>query len=171
MATGDIKYATYPGSVNLTVTALNGLASSATWVAGWSSQTIDNSTDLYTDYALTGQFTVESAGLTAGQILIWAYTRLDDGAWPDIFSSGTEGSEGAATLHDTEIRDGLIPIWGQITDTSASRKYPVMGVSIFDRIRYIPEEFAFFVAQSTVAALETSGNQLTIKGSYGNVAP
>lgn len=173
MATGDVKYATYPNVQNLTVTALNaGLASSATWVAGWSSQTIDNTSNLYDDYILTGNILVESSGLTAGYLNLWAYTMLDPtaGTWPDIFSSGTEGSQGAATLHDTEIRDGLIPIWSQQTDTTASRNYPIQGVSLLSMMRVIPPKFAFFFAHSTVAALETSGQVINIQGVYYNVA-
>jgi hypothetical protein len=160
----------YRASSNLTVTGLNaGLASSSTWVAGWSSGTIDNTTDLDLDKLISAKFTAESSGLTAGEIRVYVYTMLDDSTWPDLFSSGTEGTEGAATLHDTEIRDSLCLLWAQVTDTTASRVYQMIQTSIPNRmgLMFAPRKCALFIAHSMVAALETSGNQVTVWGDKG----
>jgi hypothetical protein len=56
MAVGDLSYR---ASANLTVTNLAGIASSSTWVAGWTSGTIDNTANLDLDKLVTAKFTLE----------------------------------------------------------------------------------------------------------------
>lgn len=171
MAAGDLKLV-YRASSALTVTALNGgIGSSSTFVSGWTSGWIDNSSDLDIDKLISAAFTVESSGLAAGEIRVYAYTQLDDSTAPDLFSAGTEGTEGTATLHDTEIRDcALYPLWAAITDTTASRVYTMPQTSILQRLGFVPKRFALYVAHSTSAALETSGNAVYAQGVYQNVA-
>jgi hypothetical protein len=164
MAVGDL---TYRASANLTVTGLaGGIASSATWIAGWSSGTIDNTSDKDLDKLVSAKFTLESAALAAGEIRVYVYTMLDDATWPDLFSAGTEGAEGAATIHDTEQRDSsLTLLWNTFTDTDASGIYfmPMRSVAaLFGG--WLPPKFALFVTHSTSAALETSGQQVTVTG-------
>ena len=171
MSTGDLT-TLYRASSNLTVTTLAGIASSATWVAGWTSGTIDNTSTLDLDHLISAKITVESASLVAGEIRVYLYTMLDDSTWPDLFSAGTEGTEGTATLHDTEIRDsGLYLLWATVTDTSASRVYTMPQTSVVTRVGGLPAKYALFVAQSTGTTLETSGQQVTVKGTAVNVAP
>jgi len=171
MAAGDIRQQLRASSA-LTVTALNGaIASSTTFVAGWTSGTIDNSTNLDLDLWISGNFTAESAGLTAGQIRVYLYTEDEDNSWPDLFSAGTEGTEGTATVHDTEVLDsGMYLLWSTVTDTSASRVYTMPQTSVQARIGFTPRKCALFVAHSMVAALETSGNAIYVKGASANVA-
>lgn len=168
MATVTQEYAV---SSNLTVTALNGgIASSATLVAGWTSGTIDNTSDKHLDKLVSAKFTLESAGLSAGEIRVYAYAMLDDSTWPDIFSSGTEGTEGTATVLDTEQMSGLVLLWGTTTDTGASEAHNMPPMSLRSAFGYMPAKCAIFVTQSSGAALETSGNQVTVKGAYEAVA-
>ena len=156
MATATINYGT---DAAFTQTNLDGIASSATWVAGWTSASIDNTSTKAIDYLVQGQFQVESTGLSAGAINVWAYAPLNDTpTWPDLFSAGTEGTEGTATLHDTEIRDTLRLVVSIATDTTASRYYSFQPVSIRSLFGQMPAHFALFVAQSTGAALETTGD-------------
>ena len=167
MAAGDIKQA-YAASSDLTVTNLNGLAASATWVAGWESGAIDNTTDLYLDYRVTAKITVESAGLAAGEIRLYLVGMLDDSTWPDVF----DGTESAETITDTEIRDAICRLgaWTQ-TDTTASRVYYLDCPSVAAVFNgYMPAKFVIFITQSTTTTLETSGNQVTVKGMYNTVA-
>ena len=157
MATVTVNYGT---DAAFTQTNLDGIASSSTWVAGWTSDAINNTSTKAMDYLVSGQFQVESTGLSAGQINVFAYAVLNDTpTWPDLFSAGTEGTEGTATLHDTEIRDTLRLVASITTDTTASRYYsfePVSIASLFGGI--VPTYWALFVAQSTGAALETTGD-------------
>lgn len=156
MADINIKYGT---DAAFTQTNLDGIASSATWVAGWTSPAINNTSTLAVDYLVSGQFQVESAGLSAGVINVYAYAALNDTpTWPDLFSAGTEGTEGTATLHDTEIRDTLELVASIVTDTTASRYYSFQPVSIASLFGHVPTHWALFVAQSTGTTLETTGD-------------
>jgi hypothetical protein len=157
MATVTINYGT---DAAFTQTNLDGIASSSTWVAGWTSGSVDNTTTKADDYLVSGQFQVESTGLSAGVINIYAYACLNDTpTWPDIFSAGTEGTEGTATLHDTEIRDTLRLVASIVTDTTASRFYSFQYVSIASLFGgHVPPYWALFVAQSTGTTLETTGD-------------
>lgn len=156
MATQTINYV---GDAAFTQTNLDGIASSATWVAGWTSAAIDNTSTKAVDYLVSGTFQVESAGLSAGVINVYAYSSLNDTpTWPDLFSAGTEGTEGTATLHDTEIRDCLRLVASIATDTTASRNYPFLQVSIASLFGHVPSHWALFVAQSTGTTLETTGD-------------
>lgn len=167
MAAGDVKKV-YAASSNLTVTNLNGLSSSATHVAGWESAVIDNTSNLYLDYRVTAKITVESASLSDGQIRLHLVGLLDDSTHPDVF----DGTESAETVTDTEIRDAICRLAAvTATDTTASRVYYLEVPSVAAVFGgNMPSKFTIFITQSTGTTLETSGNQVTIKGSYENVA-
>lgn len=167
MAAGDIKLA-YAASANRTVTNLHSLASSATWVGVWEGDLIDNTSDLFEDYGVTVKITVAAAGLSAGEIRLLFVRMLDDSTWPDVF----DGTESAETITDTEIRDAICQ-WGasSATDTTASRVYYLDCPSVKRAFGgNLPKKFVPVIAQSTGAALAASGNQVTIVGSYRNVA-
>lgn len=167
MAAGDIKKA-YAASSDLTVTNLNGLAASSTHVAGWESALIDNSTNLYLDYRVTAKITVESAGLAAGEIRLYLVGMLDDSTWPDVF----DGTESAETVTDANVRDAICRL-GAITatDTTASQVYYLECPSVAAVFGgNTPHKFVIFITQSTTTTLETTGNQVTVKGSYETVA-
>ena len=167
MATGDIKLA-YASSTNLTVTNLNSLASSATWVAGWESDAIDNTTNLYMDYRITAKITVAAAGLSAGEIRLYLVAMLDDTTWPDVF----DGTESTETVTDTEMRDAICKIGAMSqTDTGASDVYYLDCPSVAAAFGgNLPAKFVVFITHSTGANLAASGNQVTAKGSYATVA-
>lgn len=157
----------YVASSALTVTALNaGLASSATWVAGWGSGEIDNTSNEYIDYLISASLVAESAGLTAGQARMYVVGLLADSVYPDCLSSGTEGTEGAITFTDTEQRDSVARLAAVTdTDTGASEVYPMGPVSVAALFGGIcPAKFFIFITHSMVAALETAGNAVYVKG-------
>lgn len=171
MATRSLSYR---ANSALTVTNLNGVASSSTLVAGWTSATIDNTTDLDLDKLVSGKLVLESSGLSAGEIRLYVYTMLDDSTWPDLFSAGTEGTEGTATVHDTEIRDsGMKLLWSTVTDTGASDPYTIPMISIAEHFGGVmPPKCALFLTQSTGTTLETTGspNVINLKGVKETVA-
>lgn len=158
----------YAASSNLTVTALEGLAASSTHVAGWESAEIDNTSDLYLDYRVTAKITVESAGLAAGEIRMYLVGRLDDSTWPDVF----DGTQSAETVTDTEIRDAIcLMAASTATDTTASRVYYLDCPSVAAVFGgNMPAGFVIFITQSTNTTLETTGQQVTVKGVYETVA-
>ncbi len=161
----DIKLS-YAASANLTVTNLNGLAASSTHVTGWESDAIDNTTNKYLDYLISGKFTTESAGLSAGEIRMHVVAMLDDSTWPGGFD-GTESAE-TTPLDDANgtsagVRLGAVAI----TDTTASQVYYIAPFSVAQLFGGIcPAKFLIFVTQSTGTTLETTGNQVTHKGVY-----
>lgn len=170
MATRKITYA---ASSNLTVTNLASIATSSTWSAGWTSGTIDNTTNVYLDYLVSVKITLGTT-LTAAEIRVYVYAMLDDSNWNDLFSAGTEGTEGTATIHDTELLDGQagLKLLGVMpTDTTNSQVYSLDPRSVAALYGGIcPAKFAIFIAHSTNANLASSGHQVTIKGVYETVA-
>lgn len=166
---GDVKIA-YAASSALTQTNLDGLASSATHVAGWESGAIDNSTNLYTDYIINAKIQVESTGLSAGEIRMYLVAELEDSTWPDVF----DGTESAETVTDTEIRDAICQLAAvTATDTTASRTYYLNCPSVAQVFGgTVPRKFVVFITQSSGNTLETTGdpNQVYVKGVYQTVA-
>lgn len=161
----------YSASANLTVTNLNSLASSQTWVAGWESDVIDNTSNLYTDILMSGKFTVASSNNQAGQINWYIGTLLDDSTYMDVL----DGTESTETFPDTEERDGALVIAKVMAvDTSAgaviySGQFSV--ASLFGGT--LPKKFVNFISlnptTTTTAGLAASGNQVSWVGSYYNV--
>lgn len=166
----------YRASSNLTVTSLDSLAAAASLLAGWTSGTIDNTTNKDEDILVSAKFTKAAANMQAGQIQVFAYAMLDDSNWPDVFSSGTEGSQGTATIHDDEQKNEAFRfLWATTTDTGTSEVHnmpPTSVAAAFGGI--LPAKFAIFItgnaASSTNSQLAASGNQVTTKGVYRSVA-
>jgi hypothetical protein len=159
---------TYAASSNLTVTNLAGLAASATHVAGWESNAVDNTSDLYLDYRVTAKITVESASVTAGEVRMYLVGPLDDSTWPDVF----DGTESAETVTDTEIRDAICRLAAfTVNDTTASRVYFLDCPSVADVFGgNLPKKFVIFITNATGTTLETSGQQVTVTGVYETIA-
>jgi hypothetical protein len=169
VAAGDVKLS-YPASSAITVTNLQALAASATWVAGWESGAIDNSTNLYSDYIVNAKITVESAALAAGEIRLYLVAELDDTTWPDVF----DGTESAETVTDVNVRDAICRLGAfTLTDTTASQVYYLNCPSVAAVFGgTVPRKFAIFITQSTTAALEGTGSPqaVYVKGVYSTVA-
>jgi hypothetical protein len=165
----SIKLA-YRASSDLTVTNLHSIATSATWIGGWTSGTIDNTTDLDLDKLISAKITLGNA--TAGQIRVYVYAMLDDTNWPDVFSAGTEGTEGTCTIHDTEHLDASFRLmWAISTDTANGDIHnmpPTSVAALFGGV--LPPKFAIYVTHSTAVNLAASGNQVTVKGVYATSA-
>jgi len=165
----DIKWA-YAASSNLTVTNLHSLPTSAAHTTGWESGEIDNSTNTYLDYLVSGKITVAAAGLSAGSIRVHVVPKLDDSTYPGGFD-GTESTE--TTPLDDENGTAAGAVIGKViaTDTTASQVYychPFSVAALFGGV--CPEKFVVFVTHSTGANLAASGNQITVKGVYATVA-
>ena len=166
---GDIKLQ-YGTSSVLTVTNLHSLASDQEWDSGWSSETIDNRTNENLDILLSGTFTTHASNRQAGSINVYVYSVLSGvtPTWPDLFSTGTEGTEGAAVIRGTQQRDGgLRLIASMAVDTGASEIYTFPMTSIAAQFGGIlPSVVAIFVAQNcsttTTAGLAAAGSAIYI---------
>ncbi len=171
MAAGDLKQQ-YAASTNLTVTALQSLAASSSLVAGWQSDVIDNSTDKYTNRELKGLITAGATGAQVGVIEIWVIRMIDDSTWPDVFTSAGQATK-TVTSRNVLYSCGVL-VKAIATDASGSRAYPF---NVPDIASYFggmhPEKCLVFIthtAQSSTNTLAASGQQITHKGGYGNVA-
>lgn len=168
----DIKRA-YRASLNLTVTNLASIATSSTWVAGWVSGTIDNTSDLDLDKLISAKFQLGNSA-TAGEIRVYAFAMLDDSNWPDLLSAGTEGTEGTGTVHTTTIRDAtMVLLWAAATraDPGTDDNYQMPPTSVAGAFGgVLPPKFALFVTHSTGVNFAASGHQVTVKGAYETVA-
>lgn len=160
----SIKIA-YAASSNLDVTNLASLGASATHVAGWESPTVDNTTNLYVDYLVSGKIALGNSA-TAGEIRLYVVPMLDDSTWPDVF----DGTQSAETWSTTTIRDAAA-VLGIALETRADpgtddvyfiRKFSI--AALFGGA--CPSKFALFVTHSTGVALAASGHQITVKGVY-----
>lgn len=170
--TGDIKVA-YAASVDQTVTNLHSLAASATYLGGWESGAIDNTSNLYADYRITAKLTVAASNNQAGTIYLYLVGMLDDSTWPDVF----DGTESTESVTSAEIRNAICRL-GAVTDVTntASRVYYLDCPSVAAVFGgNLPAKFVIFITgnatTTTTAQLAASGNQVTIKGSYATVAP
>src|SRR5262245_13222337 len=128
MAAGDVKLA-YASSSNLTVTAIDGVTASSTHVIGAELAEIDNSRNKYLDYLVSAKITVESSGLSAGELRFWIVPKLDDSTWPGGFD-GT-GSTESTPLDDVGGTNGGAVLMKVIsTDTTASQVYYMHPCSV-----------------------------------------
>lgn len=144
------------------------MGSSSTWLAGWESAAIDNTSNLYLDYRVTAKITVAAASLSAGEIRLYLVGMLDDSTWPDVF----DGTESTETITDSEMRDAICRLGAvSITDTTNSDVYYLDCPSVAAVFGgNLPAKFVIFITQSTGQNLAASGNQVTVKGSYCTVA-
>lgn len=163
----------YRASSNLTVTNLHSIATSSTWVSGWVSGTIDNTSNLDLDIAVSGKLTLGNSA-TAGEIRVYAFAMLDDSTWPDILSAGTEGTEGTATVTTTTIRDAtmvLVCAFATRADPGTDDNYSIPMTSLRGAFGgMLPPKCALFIAHSTGVNLHASANQITVKGFAESVA-
>lgn len=162
MADIGIKYA---AAVAFVVTALHSLATSATRVGGWTSASVDNGTDQNLDFLISGQFKVHAtlAPTDKKTISVYAYAAFTETpTWPDLFSAGTEGTEGAATVHDEEQRDcGLRLLWSCTTDAGMAEVYVMPPTSLAEAFGgIVPRQWALWVTQDTGQALAADTNAL-----------
>jgi len=153
-----IKYGT---ALTPTVTNLQSLASSSGFASGWTSAWIDNTTTLALDYLITAAIAAGTTP-TAGSVRVYAYAQHSDGSTaPSIFSAGTPGTEGTATVTDVEQLDAsLVLLWSSSVDTTSNDIYSMPPRSIAQAFGYVPRKFALFIAHDTVAALKSSGNAI-----------
>lgn len=156
-ATIKLQYGT---ALTPTVTALNGLASSSSFLSGWTSDWIDNTSVLALDYLISAAI-VSGTTPTAGSIRVYAYAEQPNGDDPDLFSSGTEGTQGAVTIHDAEQLDAsFVLLWSSSVDTTTDQAHPMPPRSIAQAFGQVPRKFAIYIAHDTVAALKTTLNVL-----------
>lgn len=158
-----IKYAT---SATLTC-AVASLTSDTALLSGIESSVIDNTTNGYDDYLVSGKVTVAASGLSSPRLIEVHAVAWDGSAWPDVF----DGTSSAATINSEEIKNSICkPIAIMATNTDASAVYHFSGVSLRRAFGGVmPSKCVLFVTQSTGASLAASGHEFRIQGVYPQV--
>ena len=161
----DIKVA-YAASSNLTIT-LASLATSSTWLAGRESTAVDNTTNKYLDYRLSGKVTVGTTPTVNTEIRVYVVGLMDDSTWPDVF----DGTDSAETVTSAGVGSGFLKLAAVmlVDATTSDRVYYFDAGSVralFDGV--LPPKFVVFVAHNTGVNLNsTAGNhQVTITPEY-----
>jgi hypothetical protein len=145
------------------------LASSSTYVAGWESPIIDNTTNKDEDILVSGKITVGNTAITAGtQIRVYAVGMVDDSTWPAPF----DGTAGAETI-DVSVLPAHAKLGAVISVDDVEDKVYYFGpfslANLFGGL--CPAKCCLFVVHATNDALAAAGgNQVTIKGVKHNVA-
>lgn len=154
----DVKIE-YGTSSALTIT-LASLASSSTLVAGRESTAIDNTTNKYLDYLLSGKITVGTSPTTAKEIRVYVAALMEDSTWPDVFD-GTDSDE---TITNAQIRDSackLAAVIGTVATSDVS--YPFAPVSVSSLFGgSLPKKFVVFVTHNTGVNLNATGGNHAI---------
>jgi hypothetical protein len=155
----------------MTMTGIEDIDASASLIAGWTSNSVNNTTDLRVDFFVSGQFTLESASQQAGEIRVYVYAAFTETpVWPDIFSSGTEGTVGAAAITDSEERDSCMALAQTLfSDGTASAVLALKPFSVCDvlGLPFPPPYWAIWVtgntATTTADLFVSSGTALYIQ--------
>lgn len=152
MANIKIEYA---ASSALTIT-LTSLASSATLVAGRESDLVDNTTNKYLDYLLSGKITTGTTPTDVREIRVYVAGIYDDTTWPDVLD-GTNSDE---TITSTQIRDAALKLAAVIpTNNTSDRTYwfgPISVAALFGGA--LPKKWDVWVTQNTAVALNATGS-------------
>lgn len=167
MATGDIKLV-YPSQDAVTIT-LASLNYDNSKLQGQESTAIDNTSNLYLDYLVSGKVTTGTNPTASKSIEVWA-VGYDGAAWPDVF----DGTDSAETITSAEIKASVCKLVASIATTNTSnRTYPFGPVSLSAVFGgAIPPKFVFFVTHDTGQTLNaTAGNHaIVVQPVYWNVA-
>lgn len=165
----DLKIA-YQSAQSLT-NAIESLATSSTWVAGYESTWIDNGTNLYVDYLFAGKVTVGTTPTASTEIRIYTALSIDDGTtYPDVF----DGTTSAETVTSAGIRDGFAKLAAvmQCDSTTSDRGYPYAFsvAGLYGGVA--PPDFCLFTTHNTGVNLNSTGsNQVTkYRGVYFTMA-
>ena len=159
----------YASSSNLTIT-LASLATDSNLLTGREGTAVDNSTNLYIDYLISGKITTGTSPTDVKEIRVYVVAELDDSTWPDVF----DGTDSAETITSAQIREALCkPVVFLQTNNTSDRTYSFTGISVAALFGgTCPRKFVVFVTHNTGVNLNsTSGNQqITVKGVYETVA-
>lgn len=163
---GDIKSKLPAASTSLTVTNLHSLASSQTWIAGWSSASVANTTNVDLDILVGGTFTTHASNRQAGSINVYVIGALNDTpTWPTT-ASGTPGTEGALSFTAAEQRDSCCRLLASIpVNNTASQVYAFPETAIAPLFNgVLPTHWCLYVGSNasttTTAGLASSGSAI-----------
>ena len=163
----DVK-ANYPSASDVTIT-LASLASDTNLLTGRESTAVDNSSNLYLDYLVSGKITTGTSPTTARSIQVWTVGSWDGTNWPDVF----DGTDSAETITSANHKNSVCRFLAEMaTDATSDRTYhfgPVSVASAFGGV--LPPKFVLFVTHNTAVNFNsTAGNhQIRLQPYYETV--
>jgi hypothetical protein len=160
----DLKIA-YAADAAFTID-LSALGASSTWVSGRESTSVDNTSNKYVDYRISGKF-ISGTTPTIGDARLYYLQPTDDTpTWPDVF----DGTDSAETVTNSAIVDKLLLGWSGSNSTSTNITYPIISaLTLAQAFGIVPDFFGLFFTHSQVAALKTDAgntNSIFYKGIY-----
>lgn len=160
----------YRASSAVTIT-LASLASSTGLTVGRCSAAVANGTNK--DDFIIPMLKSRTGGTapTAGTVLeLWCFAQRADSTWPELFTAAYTGSDGGFTISSRDVLFAGAVLLGSYTfDATTARDFVIRGRELSQVFGAVPQNFAFFVVQSSAQALDsTAGNHvLTINpGNY-----
>lgn len=165
----DIKLA-YASDTNLTIT-LAALASDTNLLAGRESTAINNTSNLYEDYYVSGVITAGTSPTASRLIEVWAYAAIASvtPTYGDVFD-GTDSNE---TITSGDIKFAYLRLVASInTSNTSDRAYPFAPQSVAALFGGVcPAYFGIFVVHNTGVNLNATGGNhvITVKPVYHTV--
>ncbi len=161
----NIKLA-YAAAATLTFTSLNSLASDATLLQGASALAVDNTSNLYLDYALSGAIVNSNTTPTVGkEIDVYLYRAITDGpVYPDTLL----GTDALITMTSQNIINSSLKLAAQIIIAATASQvnyYDAGNISQYFG-GLTPSKWSTWVVHNSGQAILGSGNQQNCKGSY-----
>lgn len=166
MASRKIAYGTSTAITN----AIQSLATSSTWLAGYESDVVDNTSNLYLDYTIEGKVTVGTTPTINTEIRIYVVASFDGTTWPDVF----DGTTSAETVTSAGVRDGFAKLAAVllVDATTSDRSYPFSFsvAALFGGV--CPAKFVLFTTHNTGVNLNATGGNHVFnqRGVYETIA-
>lgn len=161
----NVKQA-FQGAQTMTVTNLHSLANSAT--AGWQSDAVTNTANLYLDdlFQLTLDF-ANTAPANSRCAFLFAAHSIDGGT---TYTNPATGSEGTITLVNVTTSPQAMPTLGNIPYTTQDEIAESRSLSMAaTNCGVLPERYSMALINHSGAALHSSGNVVKHNGVYATV--
>lgn len=159
----------YRASSAVTIT-LASLATSSGLTVGRASASVANGTNK--DDFLIPFLKLRSGSVapTAGTAIeLWAFAQRADSTWPEIFTAAYTGSDAGFTVTSRDILFAGAVLLGTATfDATTARDYVIRGREIAQAFGAVPQNFAFFVTQSSGQNLDATGANFALTLNAGN---
>ena len=171
MAAGDVTIK-YGDSTDMTVTNLHGIATSTTFIAGWESATIDNTSTKFLDFLMSGTIQIhdDAAPGAGSQVRVYIVAMTSDTTWPDLMD-GTESTDAFAGPEQMLAVAKLGCVISPLVTSGQNIIYSFGPFSVANLYGgACPPKFVVFITHNTGANLHTSGNLVTYQGVSNNVA-
>jgi hypothetical protein len=136
------------------------LANDANHLAGRESSEIDNTTNKYLDYLISGMLTTGTSPVADTEMRVSVVGLMNDTTYPDVF----DGTDSAETVSSQGTAAAILKRVATIVVLNTNDKTywfgPVSVASLFGGV--LPKKFSVFVTNGTNVALNATGGNHAI---------